>query len=94
VKTRDEIAEALFVASVCDDAGAGGKIMEPRVAFDLADAFVAERERRAAKIENRVGYDAPTPVGLDDQVTPLDTRHAAGECGISSDRVGNPADGS
>lgn len=39
MKTRDELAEALLIASVAE--------MPAEMAFDLADAFVAERERRA-----------------------------------------------
>ena len=49
MKTRDELAEALYVASVGDDT-VGGKIMEATAAFEFADAFVAERERRAVVV--------------------------------------------
>lgn len=47
MKTRDELAEALLIASVEES-----KIMPAATAFNLADAFVAERERRAYPLVN------------------------------------------
>lgn len=48
MKTRDELAEALLLASVATDPNTRQiGSMSPKAAFDRADEFVAERERRA-----------------------------------------------
>lgn len=61
MKTRDELAEAILLASVATDPTTERtRMMSPEAAYRQAAAFVAERERRAGKIENRVGHDAPT----------------------------------
>jgi hypothetical protein len=70
MKTRDELAEAFAMALAAHQPGAlddadgedppegflSAAAWLTHHAFRLADAFVAERERRAAKIENRVGH--------------------------------------
>lgn len=49
MKTRDELAEALLLASVATDPVTQSTgSMSPKAAFDRADEFFAERKRRAA----------------------------------------------
>ena len=51
MKTRDELAEALLLASVATDPTTERtRMMSPEAAYRQADAFVAERERRAGEI--------------------------------------------
>lgn len=64
MKTRDELAEALLIASVEES-----KIMPAATALNLADAFVAERERRARPIPAdeatlRLDYDQANVIAL------------------------------
>ena len=59
MKTRDELAEALLIASVEES-----KIMPAATAFNLADAFVAERERRAYPPVNDAPAEAPAAEAL------------------------------
>lgn len=51
MKTRDELAEAILLASVATDPTTERtRMMSPEAAYRQADAFVAERERRAVVV--------------------------------------------
>lgn len=59
MKTRDELAEAILLASVATDpATERTRMMSPDAAYRQADAFVAERERWAGG--TAAGWDGAT----------------------------------
>lgn len=58
MKTRDELAEMFAVARLSGGMDPHENRWFAETMYGLADAFIAERERRAAKIENRVGRGA------------------------------------